>query len=378
MEKKYHFTKDNTLAIKGIAIIFLLFYHCFSRTSRFVGIDINFWPLSQDRAVAICFQMQICVGMFAFLSAYGLALSMKKRFKDYQFRAQEVFCYVTERYMKVFFLFLLPFLFCQIVTELLDVSRYGGGRFHKLICMTLDALGISNIFGSKMLVDTWWYLSLVVLITVFLPACIQIYKRFGWLFIPMVMIAGSMFLERNVNLTKWLFTIPIAVCFADRQVLERLKAWRIVRNPVFNKILKFVLMTAAFLIMCKVRTHPWGQQHMEFALNGIVPVFFIWWCYEFVIELPVVKQILCFFGRHSANIFYVHTLIRSLWLKEMTYSFEYAILIWGFLMAASLAVSLFLETVRKWSGYNRLTGRMILWVQDWLKRVGRDANEYSV
>lgn len=229
-----------------------------------------------------------------------------------------------------------------------------------------------------MLVDTWWYLSLVVLITVFMPVCIQIYKRFGWLFIPMVMIAGSMFLERNINLTKWLFTIPIAVCFANEQVLERLKAWRMVRHPIVNKILKFVVLTAALLVMCKVRTHPWGQKHMEFALNGIVPVFFIWWCYEFVIELPIVKQILCFFGKHSANIFYVHTLIRSLWLKEMTYSFEHAILIWGFLMASSLAVSLFLEAIRKWSGYNRLTGRMILWVQDWLKRVGRDTNEYNV
>lgn len=378
MEKKYHFTKENTLAIKGIAIIFLLFYHCFSRTSRFVGMDINFRPLSQDTAVAICFQMQICVGMFAFLSAYGLALSMKKRFKDYQFTAQEAVCYVAERYMKLFFLFLLPFLFCQIVTEILDVSRYGGGRLNKLVYMTLDALGISNIFGSKMLVDTWWYLSLVVVITVFMPMCIQMYKRFGWLLIPMVMVAGSMFLERNVNLTKWLFTVPIAVCFADCHVLERLKTWKIVRNQVWNKILKFVLLTAILLVMCKVRVHPWGQQHMEFALNGIVPVFFIWWCYEFVIELPIIKQILCFFGKHSANIFYVHTLIRSLWLKEMTYSFRYAILIWGFLMAASLAVSLFLEAVRKWSGYNRLTAHIISLVLEWLRRAGRDIDEHKV
>ena len=30
MEKKYKFTKNNTLAVKGIAIFMLLGYHCFS------------------------------------------------------------------------------------------------------------------------------------------------------------------------------------------------------------------------------------------------------------------------------------------------------------------------------------------------------------
>ena len=34
MEQTIKFTKKNTLAVKGIAISFLLCYHCFSQTAR--------------------------------------------------------------------------------------------------------------------------------------------------------------------------------------------------------------------------------------------------------------------------------------------------------------------------------------------------------
>lgn len=355
MEKKYHFTKEHTLAIKGIAVCFLLSYHCFSREFRLSGVDVQFWPLSKELAMQISYSMVICVGMFAFLSAYGLTLSMKKRFPEYVFSADEAFSYVVERYMKLIFMFLLPFLFCQIVTELLDVSRYEGGRTTKLVCMLMDALGISNIFGTKMLVDTWWYLSLVVLITVFMPVCMILYRRLGWLLIPMGLFVGNYFLDMDSNLDKWMFTIPIAICFADRNVLERLKAWKIVPGQILNKIIKFLFLTCVLVLADRLRASEWGIQHLKFLMNGVMPVLFIWWCYEFVTDIPGLKQILQFLGKHSAVIFYVHTLVRGLWLKELTYSFRYAILIWLFLLAVSLGISIFLNFAAKVIRYDQIT-----------------------
>ncbi|MGN0510010.1 MAG: acyltransferase family protein [Lachnospiraceae bacterium] len=366
MEKKYGFTKENTLAIKGIAICFLICYHCFSQEFRLLGREVNFWPFSKEVGMEICFNMVICVGMFSFLSVYGLVLSMKKRFPGYTYSNREALCYVVERYMKIVFMFLLPFIFCQTVTEIMDLSRYEGGPVIKFISMALDGLCVSNIFGSKMLVDTWWYLSLVVIITVFMPFCIQAYKRFGWLIIPMALIIGSFFLKRNVNLTKWMFTIPIAVCFADRQVLERLKAWQIGPNRIVSKMIKFVSMTVVLLLMCKLRTGDWGRAHLEFLMNGIVPVFFIWWSYEFVIEIPGLKQVLQFMGKHSATIFYVHTLVRWMWLRDLTYSFGYAILIWLFVFFVSLAISIFLNVVAKVIRYDKMTGAAIRYVCGWI------------
>ena len=65
MEQTIKFTKKNTLAVKGIAISFLLCYHCFSQTARMGGAKVSFWPLQQNLAMLISLCMVHCVGSIA-------------------------------------------------------------------------------------------------------------------------------------------------------------------------------------------------------------------------------------------------------------------------------------------------------------------------
>ena len=99
MERKLKFTKANTAAVKGIAIIFLILYHGFSIKSRLYGYPVSFWPLSETTAMAICRVMVQCVGIFAFLSVYGLTLSMKAQYQDYEFTWHEATLFVLKRYV---------------------------------------------------------------------------------------------------------------------------------------------------------------------------------------------------------------------------------------------------------------------------------------
>ena len=89
MNVKSRFTKNNTLAMKGIAISFLLFYHCFSKKSRMGGMYVDFAPLSREAAMMISRCMVQCVGLFAFLSVYGLTRSVKKKYQSYEFSGRE-------------------------------------------------------------------------------------------------------------------------------------------------------------------------------------------------------------------------------------------------------------------------------------------------
>ena len=75
-----------------------------------------------------------------------------------------------------------------------------------------------------MLVSTWWYLSLEVLLIFFLPVALQIYRKYSWLIMMLFLLPGSFLIEKHVHLTKYLFIVPLAICFADQQVFERLKA----------------------------------------------------------------------------------------------------------------------------------------------------------
>lgn len=368
METKLRFTKENTLALKGIAIIFLLCYHSFSQKFRFEGYEVDFWPLPMEKAMFISKSMQVCVGIFLFLSVYGLTLSMKKQYKDYEIDRHESIIYIIRRYLKLLSLFFIPFLTCEIVTKLMGLSRYGKGLVEQVGNFVMDMLGVGDIFGTKLLVETWWYMSLAVAVVIFMPFCIRMYKRYGWTLVPMVLVLGSMLVKEFEHMTSWLLIVPIAICFADRNVLERIKGFHIIRNPFGNKLLKFVIMTAVMWVMIQLRMSDWGYGNLRFAMNGFVSVAIICWSYEFIIELPVVKQVLQLLGRHSADIFYTHSFIRGIWFQDFTYSFKYAILIFLVLAAVSLGISFIYDGIRKLTHYREITDKMTDKVVAWADR----------
>lgn len=360
MEKRLKFSKADTTAIKGIAVMFLVAYHSFSAKNRMYGFPVSFWPLSETTAMAVSRVMVHCVGIFAFLSVYGLTLSMKAQYQEYKFSGHEATLFVLKRYVKLVLSFTLPFLFCTGVTYLTHTSRYRDGLFGNLINAGMDFLGLSHLFGTQMQVNTWWYLSLEILLIFFMPFFVRFYKKYGWLTVFMSLLIGSFMLEKHVHLTKYLFVAPLAVCFADQNVLERLKAFKIVQNKFLNKILKFILSTGVLYLLCKLFNTSWGTDHFEFLLNGVIPALFVYWAYEFVTAIPGVRWILIFIGKHSANIFYIHTFVRAVWLKDVTYSLGHVAIIWLFILGVSLAISIVLNIVRKLIRFDRFSS----WISD--------------
>lgn len=365
MEKKLKFTKADTTAVKGIAIMFLIAYHCFSSKSRLYGFPVSFWPLPQFVVMRVCRVMVQCVGIFAFLSVYGLTLSMKSQYREYEFSGHQATLFVLKRYIKLVLSFTLPFFFCMGVTYLTHTSRYSGGRAVKLINVLLDFLGLGHLFGTQMQINTWWYLSLEILLIFLMPFFVRFYKRYGWLMVFMSLLVGSFMLEKRVHLTKYLFVVPLAVCFADQNVLERLKAYRIVQNTFFNKLLKFILSTGALGVLCLLFNSSWGMEHFEFLLNGTIPALFVYWAYEFIIEIPGIRTILRFVGRHSANLFYIHTFVRSVWLKNVAYSLGHIALIWLFVFGVSLAISVFLNVVQKIIHFDKISAWVSNGILEW-------------
>lgn len=371
MSSDLRFTKENTLALKGIAIIFLLCYHsfyCFSLSNRYEEFGVVFVLLSESVALYISRGMQVCVGIFLFLSVYGLTLSMKRMYKDYELSRHDSIVYVIQRYMKLLSMFLTPFLLCQIVTKVMGFSRYGENKVEQIGNFILDMLGVGNIFGSTLLVQTWWYLSLTVMVVIFMPFSVTMYKKYGWTLVLMVLVLGSLLVKEFERLTSWLLLIPIAICFADQKVLERIRGFKVVNNWFLNKLLKFIIMTVMLWVLFRLRLTDWGYHNLRFALNAAVPMMVICWSYEFIIELPAIKQILQFLGQHSANIFYVHSFIRGIWLQEFLYSFKYAVLILLVLLIVSLCASFLCEGIKKLLHYNKLTDVITTKVVGWADR----------
>lgn len=72
------FTVKDTQKAKAVAIILMMIHHCFLAPERWEGYSVNFFPLGQDLTVKIGQFGKICVGMFVFLSGYGMLVSLKK------------------------------------------------------------------------------------------------------------------------------------------------------------------------------------------------------------------------------------------------------------------------------------------------------------
>lgn len=72
------FSKEDSLALKGIAILMLMFYHCFVTGKNITQYEVNIFPLTFVFANKLVSYFKICVPIFAFISGYGLLQSYQK------------------------------------------------------------------------------------------------------------------------------------------------------------------------------------------------------------------------------------------------------------------------------------------------------------
>ena len=79
---------------------------------------------------------------------------------------------------------------------------------------------------------------------------------------------------------------------------------------------------------------------------------------EFVIGIPGIRQVLQFLGRHSMNVYMVHTFIRGVYLIDFTYSWKHFAPVVVVLLIISLSISLLLEWLKALLKYDA-----------WIKRI---------
>lgn len=344
------FSKEDTFLMKGFAIIFLCCYHCFSSYSRLSGVNVSFFPFSQKMGMYISESLNLCVGMFAFLSVFGMTLTLKNNQVNLEITVDEKIKFVLKRYMGLIAGFLIPFFFCQIVSAIKGYNPYGKGIVNPFCNFLLDMLGISKLFGTPMMTGTWWYMSLAVLLIIFFPLSIDIYRKYKTLTIPMWAIFLLLNVEKINNLYRWLFIIPLGICFADLDWFSKLYRW--MRKNEMTLWLKRIGIYAIFICIVYLRRCPWGLRYIGLLVNSITPIFMIFILYDLLYKASKIKTLFCFLGHHSANIFYIHTFIREIWFNELTYSFHHAGLILVFLLTVTLLISMAIEVLKSLIGWN--------------------------
>ncbi len=354
------FTKKDTNLIKGVAIIMMIFHHCFLGADRYAGYDISFGILGEYYTVMLSSFCKICVSIFVFLSGYGITISLSKINMS---NPSELKSQVTKRYFSMMSGFWFIYIISVVATCFLNssyLSLYKGKRLiDSLFFGFCDFLGLANLFGTPTLNGTWWYMSLAIIIVASMPIFYAIYKKYGSIvIIILTFCACGMFAQKNVDMTRWLFTLVLGMISADKNLLVAFKQIKIIKNSKYIEwILRFLIGTV-FVIAC-VYVRQKIDWTVSYLRDGIIPMYIIVYCYTFLSDIPVLKNVLIYLGKHSMNIFLTHTFIRYHFFGDFTYSFKYPVLIVAVLLGVSLVLSICIDALKKYTGYDKLTAFVI-------------------
>ncbi len=345
------FSKKDTLVIKGIAIIMLVLYHCFSTQDRLMGYSVNMAPIEFYES------MNICVGIFSFLSAYGLTKVAIKKYGDRLYTGRGASDFNLRRIISLLSAFIIPYAVCTASTLIfVGYNPYGlDADFY--FNMIADMLGIAGLLGSKMMVSTWWYMSFALIIILLIPFTVALYKKFGaacivpYIVIPLLLNGSGAYAWTGLdNMTRWLLTVPLGVIFAQGDTLERMKSFSLIKNKVVSKIVRFLILGLILTGLFVFRKNPWCQRYFYYFISSILPVVFVYFLYEFICPVPILNTILAFLGKHSSNIFFVHTFVRAVWWPDMVYStgewYWVFLIVFGISLGISIAITLFQMLVR--------------------------------
>ena len=365
------FTKEHTMQMKGIAIIILLFHHCFLNAQRWATVPyeklattkgwgyypISFAPFSSHTIQYLASFSKICVAMFVFMTGYGMWVSYESQKKK-----TTMSNYIKKRMVTLMTGFLIIF----VVTEILAIPtgrfiEVYGHDFRSVVYMIIDALGLAKLLGTPLFCLTWWYMSLAIVLIMIFPFVHSIMEKYQWVVVvASIIVPRACGFGQSTDLFRYLLAYTLGMYFAQHDLLARIKE-KFMKQNVAGKLLSLIVSLIGLAVIIKCRQNAWiGWKYLDFW-DGFAAMYMIVLSYIYILNGKWIVKGLGFLGKHSMNIFLIHSFYRDVFFHKFTYSFYYAWLDYIVLMAISLVTSIVLEWFKKLIRYEKFI--------DWVKRL---------
>ena len=365
------FTKEHTMQMKGIAIIILLFHHCFLNAQRWATVPyeklattkgwgyypISFAPFSSHTIQYLASFSKICVAMFVFMTGYGMWVSYESQKKKT----------TMSNYIKKLIVTLMTgFLIIFVVTEILAIPtgrfiEVYGHDFRSVVYMIIDALGLAKLLGTPLFCLTWWYMSLAIVLIMIFPFVHSIMEKYQWVVVvASIIVPRACGFGQSTDLFRYLLAYTLGMYFAQHDLLARIKE-KFMEQNMAGKLLFLIVSLIGLAVIIKCRQNAWiGWKYLDFW-DGFAAMYVIVISYIYILNGKWIVKGLGFLGKHSMNIFLIHSFYRDVFFHEFTYSFYYAWLDYIVLRAISLVTSIVLEWFKKLIRYEKFI--------DWVKRL---------
>lgn len=340
----YRLSLNNTNVIKGVAICAMLWHHLFVGSLEFgTGVE---------RVAASC---KVCVALFVFLSGYGLTIQFEKRaFVDWKKKAKHVVCFLLHRFAKFYLNYWVIFLLFVPIGVFVfgrTPSIAYGGNTSAATSLMFDFLGFLGLNSYNI---TWWFNRLILCLYLFFPFLYWAMKSrlvFPWMLALLYFDPGSILYPLRFvahGLDVYMITFALGICIA---------AHKDGVNGALHKINIFVVLCTLFTIAATflyLRNSGAFDDSNGFGADPLATVPLVF----FIVMLSNLSDLkfkpLAFLGRHSMNIFLLHTFIFSYFFHSFIYSFENPFWIFAALLGTSFLLSFILEFLKERLGFYKM------------------------
>ena len=325
--------KRKSLILKGVGILLMLTHHLFySQWSQANYDDVVVHGIALVNQLGIF--SKLCVAIFVFASGYGLTVSTPKdiKLKDfYWYRFRKL-------YLNYWFVWLLFVPLGIIVFGRTFSDAYGD---YAAIKGALDFFGLLSMFHVDSYNPTWWFYNCILILYLLFPLINKVLWRTPYLVLSVALSIGILNFIPGINvIASYLFVFLTGILLARMPLewINNTKWWQIV---------------IALILLSVWRMSRLSPKHIVDAMLCVGMAFLI---HKQALE-NWVGAILALLGKHSMNMFLIHTFIFYFWFTDYIYITRNPLLILLSLMVSSLLCSVAIERVKNMVGFYKLLQR---------------------
>lgn len=323
---KSFFTNKYTNTAKGIAILVLLFHH--------LGLnqELNIFKDS-PLLTNIAEQGKVCVSIFLILSGYGLNCSInKKNINDIKGMIKFTGLHLIKMMKDYWYIFII-FISWGKLAGYKSLGLYGNGS-EKLKHLIIDFLGLADFCHTPTYNETWWFMSLIIILYIIFPIFKIILNRSA-IALLLILIIFKWFQIFNIYamFNYYAFLFGLGMVFSEFNLFDK------IRNLNKTKLDEIIITIAFLIVGVMTRSEFEGQSIFDvlaacsiiFASNNILA------------NVKIVNNIFEFLGKNSSNMFMMHTFIYKYFFNDLFRQLKYPLVMYIVLVLAALTLSILIN-----------------------------------
>lgn len=344
------FSKNESLKVKGIAVLMLLFHHLFYSADRIASSGMKFMIIPQDYVQALAVMARICVWMFVFVSAYGLSVQyVQHGYRDSKWK------FITKSWislMKSFwFVYVIVFVLL-LLSASQGIAKYDGKIYNAL----LDIFCWSDFFGTPSLSGVWWYMCMAQVLVFIIPAVNIMCEKMGWSsmlvgFIALQYVSDGIKSSNGGRYSNYFLVVVLAVLFARNHVFEKILSKRVRGTAKVYKGILLAVITVVLLVF-KYKFTSYDLWQFNSFLSAIITALICILSCKYIKFKPL-EALFIHLGIHSGNMFMFHAVLYTYYPKIVFWSGN-AVLSYLTLLVLAVVFSVIVEFVKNKMHYNDL------------------------